>query len=44
MTLFSAYAGLGFCRMVSQEYGLSEKVLNVLAQFIGGSTSEIQVI
>nr|GME14197.1 histone-lysine N-methyltransferase EZA1 isoform X1 [Ipomoea batatas] len=28
--------------MVSQEFGLSEKVLNILTQFIGGSTSEIQ--
>ncbi|XP_031100581.1 histone-lysine N-methyltransferase EZA1 [Ipomoea triloba] len=28
--------------MVSQEFGLSEKVLNILTQFIGGSTSGIQ--
>lgn len=28
--------------MVFQEYGLSEEVLNILTQFIGGSASEIQ--
>lgn len=34
---------LGFCRMASQEFGLNEEVLDILTQYVGGTTSEILV-
>ena len=33
-----------FGRMVSQEHGLAEEVLNVVSQFIGVGTTEIKVV
>lgn len=30
--------------MAFEEYGLNEEVLNIVSEFVGGTTSEIQVI
>lgn len=34
---------MGFCRMASREFGLNEEVLDILTQYVGGTTSEILV-
>jgi len=30
--------------MAFEEYGLNEEVLNIVSEFVGGTSSEIQVI